>query len=606
MNKHRRIDLSKIPPGVDPIKVEGRFDGGIILDRSVRDLQPNQSPNLNAVRLEKGGLRVEFGKTAMSTAPASDILALGEHRFVDSTNVVFAKIFRLYQNAALKAKIDSWDGVSAWTNEHDSATIPLADVLVDWKSLFNIAFFADGINVFKWDRSNLVDNQGDDFTSANELVLKDDEVSATITPAVGVGDKYNIHYSVGITGPGTGSFKLIATHDGYKIGEKTYNVTENIDPARSETLAHEIIEAVRPGIANNDVIKLVIEEITRDPVKVVPISAFMTIAGGANPDYVYDKGHNRIPRSESSLIPGLPIYTFSLDLTVPATPTLPTLEFYFFDATGATWELVDSPFFFSMSPGHYTWELGVDTNLYPNVTKVGVSISAASLAEGWAWATAPAIYFDDSYGISIHGFNLATDVDPSAGVTYLSAGATQGNTLDFVYEDEAQGKILRARYLGIIADRLMALQVDGDPQKYALSANGNTKVWTGDGTDIGILDGESDPVDALMALEKLSSNVSALFRQRSIMRAVPTGKLNPPVAFFDWVEGLGTESPFSIARTPWGIMFLGHDGQVYLLQEGGPLATGWYVTESMEIDDLSIVEGVYDAAENEYILSVPE
>lgn len=605
MNKHRLINISKIPVGADPTKIEGRFDGGIVLDRSMRDLQPNQSPNHDAVRVEKGALRVEYGKDALGTAATSDILALGEHRFVDSTSVVFAKIFRLYQNAALKAKLDSWDG-AAWQNEHDSSTIPLADVMVDWKSLFNIAFFADGVTVFKWDRSNLEDDQGNDFTAANELRLKDDEVVATIVPAAAIGDKYNIHFSVEITGPGTGSFKIIATHDGYKIGEKTFNVTENFDTARAETLAHETLEAVRPGIASGEEIKLVIAEIERKFDSIVQIYTTMTSVGGADPDYVYDKGNNRVPRSESNIIPGLPVYNFLLDLIVPATPTIPTLDFYFFDADSSTWKLVSSPFFFSMTPGQYTWELGVDTKLYPNVTKVGVSLSAQSVTDGWAWNTAPTIYYNDSFGIAVHGFNLATDVDPSAGVTYLATGATQGNVLDFVYEDEAQGKVLRARYLGIIANRLMALQVDGDPQKYALCANGNTRIWTGDGTDIGILGGESDPVDALMAVEMLSSNVSALFRQRSIMRAVPTGRLNPPVAFYNWVEGLGTESPFSIARTPWGIMFLGHDRQVYLLQETGPLATGWYISESMEITDLSIVEGVYDADNNEYILSVPE
>jgi hypothetical protein len=108
-----------------------------------------------------------------------------------------------------------------------------------------------------------------------------------------------------------------------------------------------------------------------------------------------------------------------------------------------------------------------------------------------------------------------------------------------------------------------------------------------------------------MALEMLTSNIGALFRKRSIMRVVPTGQLEPALGFYPWIENLGTESPFSVVTTPYGILFLGHDKQIYLLTEGGHQAVGQPINEAFNITDLSVVEGVFDSVTQEYILSIP-
>ncbi|KKK73297.1 hypothetical protein LCGC14_2895240, partial [marine sediment metagenome] len=285
--------------------------------------------------------------------------------------------------------------------------------------------------------------------------------------------------------------------------------------------------------------------------------------------------------------------------------------------------------------------------------------------------------------VSIKGFNLAADSDPSEGVTYQTAGtpvnelrevdqdpavtpkisgatATSGGTKTITdtgagwvvntYEDDwveitsglGSGQfrkilsntsdtltvgedwttqpdatsifdiftpvLLPARYLGIFADRVIALQVDEDPQKVSWPVNGVPTNWVDEGSGSSILRSHSvDPVDELLALEVLTSNVAALFRRRSIMRVVQTGIASNALGFYRWLENLGTESPFSPEVVPGGIMFLGHDKQVYYLTEKGPTPVSQFIQEELEstIGDLGVVEGTYDATTQNYMLAVP-
>lgn len=168
--------------------------------------------------------------------------------------------------------------------------------------------------------------------------------------------------------------------------------------------------------------------------------------------------------------------------------------------------------------------------------------------------------------------------------------------------------LLQARYLGIFADRVLALQADGDPQKIDWSVNGDGGDYVGNGSGSSILASFSDdPIDELIAFEPLSSNVGLLFRRRSIMRVTRTGVAANALAFFNWLDNFGTESPFSVTPVPGGIIFLGHDKQVYYITEQGPNPISQFIQEELEatIGDLSVVEGQYDLSTQNYILAVP-
>lgn len=132
---------------------------------------------------------------------------------------------------------------------------------------------------------------------------------------------------------------------------------------------------------------------------------------------------------------------------------------------------------------------------------------------------------------------------------------------------------LKARYLGLFANRLLALQSEGDPQRLDYCVNGDPTDWEGTGSNVVLLDARSDAVDALIGFQPLTENVGALFREQSIMRVVPTGVATPALSIVPWIEELGSIPQTSVI-VPGGVMFVGLDRMVYYLTQNGPQAVG--------------------------------
>ncbi len=169
--------------------------------------------------------------------------------------------------------------------------------------------------------------------------------------------------------------------------------------------------------------------------------------------------------------------------------------------------------------------------------------------------TFPAKLYVTSRRVEFFGQVIEYDAfdDPGGGVSILSVDAPIAH---FIFPFE---------------DRLLALGDTGDPQSLAASADGDITKWAGIDTQLtSLLDTVHDPLDPVQALGMLSDNQAGLIRARNIMRVSETGDPLFPIAIQPWVEGIGTESPQSIAQTRDGIMWLAHNLMVYYWDGGSP------------------------------------
>lgn len=209
---------------------------------------------------------------------------------------------------------------------------------------------------------------------------------------------------------------------------------------------------------------------------------------------------------------------------------------------------------------------------------------------------------------------IGTDTSGGVGVSTWAWNEGTGN-LDIVDATADIG----ARYLAKFGDRLILFQdintgsaENTELQSFAFSVDGSILDFTSVGSgQIFLLDTPSHPVDELMGGAQVGNNVLAVFRQRSIMRGFETGNTAQSVGVIHWIEGIGTESPFSITPVSIGVCFLGHNGLAYLLTEQGPTPIG----EALQDDILSRltaanrrngVQAAYDNANQHWWLCVPD
>lgn len=651
------------------IEIQGLLHKGINLSLAPQDIPLDQSPDLDCVRVEQGGLRQEHDLTTLGTAAALPILSLGDHRFVLADNTIFDRFFRAFRQVNTFIRIESWNDL-AWIIEYDAENTVVDAVLLSFKSFFGSAYFADGSRVIEWKQSTSLTPQDDEFPTGSDLTVVDDTVDAVITPAASYLGKYSVHYSLVITGPASaGSSVEIAILDNaaVELVSISHPITASGLTSRVFTLPHEIAEAVGI-IASGENLTLKLKAITAVPV----VRTNTLVSGGGTPRWTVTKTPSREAQGDK--------YTFifkiddELDSLDPA-----TVDFYADSGSGftvrATVIYPGSSHFIEQSQEVVIPGLGVGDRLGIHVVTPDF-ILFASPAPKVEWGDA----FDEE--VVVHGFrSLTPDFDSEPGVDYFTEGtpindlyeldkdpavtpthsgtATSGGVKtmtdtgaaftsadigryvkftgglgalqlpkkitaqtatvltvgeDWTVQPDATTvyevytpDLLDARYLGVFDDRLVGLQIDGDPQSIGWSRSGILNDWVGAGSGQLILRSDSDPVDPLFAYERISTGVAALFRFRSIMRSTPTGSDAQALSFRKWIENLGTESPHSVTVVPGGVIFLGHDRQVYFLNESGPQAISQDIQEELEqtIGDLSVVEGVYDPSSQNFILAVP-
>jgi len=696
-NKYRGVNIEPVvAPSRDPEIVEGSFEGGMVLARNAQQIELNQSPKHDRVRVELGGLRADYGVLQLgnTTAEAGQkVYALGEHRFILAGTTLFEQIFRLYHNggvantitynggAALTslevtaaneitsvgttsfvgvisegdiiyltdmstaannnvycrvttvaankltlagtpltiqaadsgcslfqlpsvALIDSLDDSDPdpdnweWDAEIDDGgtdKIEVLNTLLSWESFLNQVFFADGDKVFRWDHSTLIPDEGNDFPTENSLVALDESTDVVVNPAGAALDLYTVHFSCVVTGPSEeGGYVWVSVwHMGLELAYKQLDIAQSSDTDRIATFSNVSIELPPRAIALNDIVTLKLSAL------VAPSVARRQDLERVGTSTVYE-ATPKVPAREADG----KAYTFTFKIS--GSESNLTVEFYFdYDGVG---------YLLNHTASTYSSGVKYDLDLVADDNAADVVGFKAIIVEDPEIHTFVSFYYvswEESFEVEVHGFNLATDDDPNYGIEYSTEGVQQ-NDLLLVKPDPAEPESeenVVGRYLGVIADRLVVLQSGGDPQRARWCVNGMPLDWVGEGsgdTAVTPVISRSDPIDALMALKMLTSSVGVLFRQRSIMRAIPTGQVNPAIAFYPWIEKLGTESPFSVVTTPYGIVFLGHDKQIYLLTESGQQAIGVPINESFNITTPADVEATYDPITQEYILSIPE
>lgn len=599
MNKFRSISPSLIASAAqsakEPRPLEGLLSGGMTFLRSPQDMELSQSRDLDQVRVENGALCQDFGVAVMGDDAGSRILALGEHRYIDDNGIEIAKTFRLFAAVDGKVEIEVWNG-SAWVEAITGGgtdELTVEDVLLSAKSYFDNMFFADGTSVFRWGVTSQLDDQADDFTAMNALTAEDDEVSAAVVPAAAFQSVYEVRFKAEITGPAaTGSSIIVALlHEGVEIDSRTLTVTPSTDTNRVLTYEEEIFDVIR-AIVSGDELTLQLKNIT-----IVPVTRTNSTTGGAagtqggppdpNPDYEITKTPTRDVYSGAT-------FTFNLqfDLSEDA-----EVSMYAYD--GATWNLITT--FFYSTTGAKSESVGIPAG----TEKFGIHVANVNFIDA-SFSDTISVAWDEGFDTEVHGF--VEGEDGTAGVVYQTESSVT-NDLALVTEEAAGAEVV-ARYLGIFANRVIALQSDGVLNRVRWPVFASYTDWLSDSPGAGQrdLDSRSDPIDPLMALEAINSNSAALYRFRSIMRVVQTGQVATPLAFYPWIEGLGTESPFSVAKTSRGHLFFGNDYMVYLLTESGEVPVGEDIQEELIriVSDLSLVEGVFDPVTQRYLLTVPD
>lgn len=608
MNKYRGKSLDGLfPPSRDPEVIHGSFEGGLDLSRSPQDIELNTSPAHDRVRVEKGALRQDFGNFTMGQPAPSRILAQGQHRFVRAGFVLFEKVFRLYADGSGFPVIESYDSATnTWVFEVTTTEFRVLGVLLSWKSYFNAVYFADGEKVFKWDNSNEIVSVGNDFEAGNALVAVDDETEATITPAGSFQNKYKINYSVNLTGPtfGQGHVKVIALVEfdpgtgelsQTPVGERVHNftasndVTRTIELTESFTIDFEIVE--------NRKVFLKISELQLNPV--LRTNTLAAVVPPSGDTWIGDK----TPAGVSST--GSYVISFNLDDFESQGGTA-NIEFHIKRVGEAEFDLIDTQ---EYAPGRQTYELFETLDIdefklviVPVTPGIWRFFNNDSHVKGAVF-----IEWTQVANVVVHGFNQVDDHDDDYGVAYEIEGDII-NELVLVREKDDTGNVIVGRYLGIFADRVVVLISDGDHQKARWCVRGDPRDWIGAGAGENIIASNSEPVDTLQALEPLTSDMAVLFRKSSKMRVVATGQLEPALAFFNWIEKIGTESPFSVIPVPDGLMYLASNKQVYFLTEGGEIQVGLPIFEEFKynLSNLEEVEAVYDPDEQDYILCVAQ
>jgi len=184
------------------------------------------------------------------------------------------------------------------------------------------------------------------------------------------------------------------------------------------------------------------------------------------------------------------------------------------------------------------------------------------------------------------------------------------------YWNEGAGTFLAVTNLGYhrdvveFADRAVYLGSQINPTNIQFSVSGDVTDVSGVGSgSLDLIGGPNLSVDQIMGGAKIGSNL-AVFRQRSVYRAFKTGNIDQAIGVVPWLDGIGTESQFSIIATQTGILFLGNDKMPYFLTEGGIRPVGQtiysWLRDVLDVGAVDLVDSVYDPVDQVWHLGIPE
>lgn len=586
------------------------LDDGVHLEASAMEIPLSAAVEMVNCRFEEKGIRKDFGHQAIGGVAPSRIIGLAEHKFIDSDEL-FHRLVRIYRNATQNPVLQVWDG-SSWVTV-DTATQTVRDQIMVMFSTQGLLVMTEGTQILKWSETVTTALEENDFPPGNSITSIAQDTRVMIPTAGAVNGVYTVNYSVDITGAAAedkiltiGFYWRQATTPVLrsKIAERTYT-----SPAASasDSWPNESIELFIPSLGDGDELEIEVDNFQFDGGSVATVEDPFQL--GATQDLEAEKSVAGESEGDKYWFREVVIrvgagQTHTVDLLV---------------RKGGVWTVEKSLQFTNDSSEETFLPLSLDDlnddatdpdsgNNFVIVDGMTASDAFGLDIDGGAFLFKNfgfVEYTTEGVSFDVHGFNKVTDIDPLSGEVHTVEDTTV-STFDLLSPDAPN-----ATFIFPFGDRLLALQDTGNPQLLSWSVDGDITDWTGEGSgSTSLLDARSDPIDDLMAMGAVASNVAALFRKRSIMKVSETGNPLLAIAATHWIEGIGTESPLSVEQVQDGLMFLGHDLMVYYFSgTGRPLPVGKPIQrELLEVLDQSVLDDVdatYDPVFQEYWMSVP-
>lgn len=581
-----------MPQGEDPIRFsQSDLTGGFRSDVTPRDMDLEFAPALNAIRFENGGIRKDFGYSRVGIPAPTRVLAIAEHKFVQDDQA-FHRFIRIYRDVNGFARVEAWTG-NEWVSI-TSQNIELRDSYVSTLSIQDKFIAADGERILYWSEENEILDVGNSFPSGELAISEGDRTTAVIDPAGAVHNEYAFHYSVEIRGASTNGVELVIGFEigGVEVAERRYllDATDNPEAVRKWGAEKQaVIRRVNPG----EEASIVVKNVNSIGIVSSHTSEFRQETSGPA-TYVADKvSEGRIINNKVS---------FSFDVGPSELRDSPgesvTVGFYSF--RDGVWHLEHDEEFADRAYMGVIREVTIPDMIAGDMFGMGIISSTDPTAFVFPYR----VNWDEETARSAQVKGFSQIDDGEHGVKYQ----IEGNPIS-VFESlspNAPG----AHFVSSFAGRAVALGDGADRQSFAWSTSGNIRDWKGAGSgQIYLVESKSDPIDDLMSFASIGSSIGALFRKRSINRVVTTGNVSQALGVVEWIDGTGTESPFSVVKTPAGVFFLGHNLMVYALTEGGVRPIGRHIHRHLIANltsNLNLVDAAYDPIFGEYILGVPE
>ena len=547
------------------------------------------------LRFERNGIRKDFGDRGLGGVADNFVLCIVEHKFIDASGDKYQRLIRLLRNTDGRAKTEIWNSTTdAWEDDGLTVTQTIEDRFVRAISVRGVLLFAcKGSGILERTESIVYSNEFDDFPAANSLTTTGDQTALTITPSGTVkGGDYTVYFDVDLNL--LAGSNLSVTVSLYIKGILTQSENYIQAAVGSTSFPGETFVFQDSDLETGDEVKIGISGIA---------VAGTTARDAVFSDVVGTPSHQATKTQAAEAFNDE--YTYKFDMFVDPEPSDEnglTVGYYYDDGGGWTKHSEETfPPDYADSVERTLVIDGMGAN-----SKFGLNIENVGWPPGDGQILSDEVTWEEStssYTVDVHGYNLPTDGDANHGIEYE---AETGKTIVLAPISGAP----EATWIESFGDRIIALQDGGDTQQFSASADGTHDNWTTlDSVESILVDTRNDPIDDLQCAGPLASNVLAVIRARSIMKAFETGNYDLAVGVNHWIEGIGTESPHSISITPAGLAFLGHDYMVYLLTEGGLNPIGQAIQQDMIeglTDNLHRVDGIYDPVYQEYWLGVPE
>jgi hypothetical protein len=609
------------------------------------------------VRFERNGVEKAYGASDVGIAASAKILGMVEHGFYDPDPAVQAsvtRLFRLTREPSGQGRLERFDTTtSTWVFDSNAVTgtdgTPNNPVYLseDYCSLVSIGLTGsvDQNPAVNKDKPGALfiaapnnHTNGAEASRDGDLLVRretltgpvteidqwpqtllttvGDEVPVTPSPSDEVVDgKYRVRF--------TTTTDIVSDVDEVEVTVGVYANDVKVGEAIiSETTAgpvdiDSLVEVV--AIADPLTLKLKLDafDITPTPGVVTPKESTVPILSSGNWD---------CDKVEATAADG-DIYRYNYSIDVPPGGSVTANFWYSIDGIG--WSLAGTKNY--NTEGIYTGEqeqfvipgLGAAAKFRYTFTGGGVGSGIYDPPTEVTWTVTAG---NPQATVSVRGWDSVGATDPQPGITWE---VIQPGTIEFTYVSDtviwdstqvapagtSPNPVPKPTFISAFGDRLIALRRTNDEQIVAASADGIAENWIFNSTVPGYFGGfvaaypdtRSDPIDPFQSSASLTNDVFALFRERSIMRGFETGNFQIPIGVQHWIEEVGTESPWSVHQVKGGIIFLGHDKQVYFLNEGGPQPIGEPIRLDLERADFNpyFVEAFYDNVLGEYWLGIP-